>query len=74
MFKAYPGIQLFGSRLIGMAPLFESGIMQVQSLPSEFCFSNSSNDDAPVAQLAEAASSNLVCYWFKSSQEYQFFN
>jgi hypothetical protein len=29
---------LLGCRLIGMAPLFESGKMQVRSLPSQFCY------------------------------------
>ncbi len=38
MLAVYPTIQLLGSRLIGMAPLFESGQMQVRSLPSQFCY------------------------------------
>lgn len=38
MFTVYLSIQLLGSRLIGMAPLFESGQMQVQALPSQFCY------------------------------------
>lgn len=46
----------------GMAPLFESGTMQVQALPPQFCpqFLKGQLIHAPVAQLEEAAVSKTV--------------
>ena len=62
---------LLGSRLIGMAPLFESGQMQVQAPAFPVLLSPKQINYTPVAQLEEAAISKIVLCEFKSHQEYQ---